>query len=727
MSDTVDRERLLLDIEGMTCASCVAKVERALSSVPGVDEATVNLATGVAVVRPAADPAPLADAVRRAGYLAQPHEGRTGPADRIRYGWRLAVAAALTAVVLAATFLFSGEPWSTEVAWALTTPVVFVAGWPFLRVAVRAARHRTTTMDTLIALGSLSAYGFSVWSVVAGMGHHYFDTAAVIVTLILLGRTLEGRARRAAGDAARLLLARGAAEAVLMEDGHERVVPVEEVRPGDVVVVRPGAKVPADGVVREGASWVDLSILTGESVPIDVGPGDEVVGSSINGHGRLVVLVTRTGEHSRLAEVRRLLEHAQGSKAPVQRLADRVSSVFVPAVLTLAALTFGGWLVAGADAGEALLHATAVVLIACPCALGLATPAAITTGAGRAAQLGALFADASVFERASRVDTVLLDKTGTVTRGAMTFATIVPAEGRDADEVLGLAAAVEAGSEHPVAAAIVEEARRRGVRVPDAAGHRVTPGSMAEALVGSDRVTIGRVGSLPEALDAEATRLARDGLTTVALRVEDHVVGLIAVEDAVREGSADAVRRLREAGLRVAIVTGDRRASAEAIAARVGIDEVLADVHPEGKVEEVDRLRRQGRRVAFVGDGLNDAPALALADVGIAIGSGTDVALAAADVRLLRTDLRAVVDVLGLARATYRVIGQNLVWAFGYNVVMIPLAVAGALTPAWAAMAMALSSLSVVLNALRLRRFGGRRNTGQDGRVVTPEPLTETG
>ena len=718
---------LLLDIEGMTCASCVSKVERALSSVPGVEEATVNLATGVAVVRPVAEVQPLADAVRRAGYLAAPHGAGAGPADRVGYGWRLGMAAVITLLVLAATFLAGDEAWTPGVAWALTTPVVFVAGWPFLRVAARAARHRTTTMDTLIALGALSAYGFSAWSVVSGMGHHYFDTAAVIVTLILLGRTLEGRARRAAGDAARLLLARGAADAVLVEDGVERVVPIGQVRPGDVVVVRPGAKIPADGVVREGRSWVDLSILTGESVPVDVGPGAEVVGSSINGHGRLVVFVTRTGEHTRLAEVRRLLEHAQGSKAPIQRLADRVSSVFVPIVLTLAALTLAGWIATGSSGTEAILHASAVVLIACPCALGLATPAAITTGAGRAAELGALFADAAVFERASHLDTVLLDKTGTVTEGAMTFAAIVPLDGRSEDEILAIAAAVEAGSEHPVAAAIVAEAGRRGLTLPEATGHQVTPGSMAEAEVDGSRIGVGRIGDVPAVLDREAERLSREGLTTVAVRIDDRTVGLVAVEDAIRNGSADAVRRLRGMGLRVAIVTGDRRPSAETIAARVGVEEVLADVPPEGKVDEVARVQREGRRVAFVGDGLNDAPALARADVGIAMGSGTDVALAAADVRLLRADLRAVVDVLGLARATYRVIGQNLVWAFGYNVVMIPLAVAGALTPGWAALAMALSSLSVVLNALRLRRFGRRRNTSDPERVVSGEALPDTG
>ncbi len=722
------REELVLDIEGMTCASCVTKVERALSSVPQVEEASVNLATRTAVVRPVADVPAITDAVRRAGYLASPHDHRAGPADREgrMYRWRLALAVALTVPVLLLSFLVPMERWSRILAWALTTPVVFVAGWPFLRVAARAARYRTTTMDTLIALGSLAAYGYSVWTSLAGDGDHYFDTAAVIVTLILVGKTLEARARRTAGDAGRVLRERGAKEATVLVGGEERTVPVDRVRPGDRVVVRPGEKVPADGVVNEGRSWIDLSLLTGESVPVDVGPGDEVVGASINGHGRLVVFVTRTGTHARLAEIGRLLEHAQSSKAPIQRLADRVSAVFVPAVLALAALTLAGWLVAGASTGTALLHATAVVLIACPCALGLATPAAITSGAGRAAELGALVADAEVFERAHRIDTILLDKTGTVTEGSMTLARVVPAAGRSEDEVLGLAAAVEAGSEHPIATAVREGARSRGVIVPDAQAHRITPGSGAEAVTGQRTVSVGRPDSPPGPVESEGARLAGEGFTTFAVRDEGEVAGLVAVEDAVKPGAAGAIDRLRAMGLRVAMVTGDRRATAEAIASRVGIEEVLADVMPEGKVAEVARLRGEGRRVAFAGDGLNDAPALALADVGIAMGTGTDVAIAAADVSLLGGDLRAVPDVLALARRTYRVIEQNLVWAFGYNVVMIPLAVAGILTPAWAAAAMAASSLSVVLNALRLRRFRGQRNTRGGPRVVTQEVVVET-
>jgi heavy metal translocating P-type ATPase len=722
-------EELVLDIEGMTCASCVTKVEHALSSVPAIEEASVNLTTRTAVVRPAADVGALTEAVRRAGYGASLHDHAAGPADREAraYRWRLVLAVVLTVPILALAFLVPEAAWSRNLAWVLTTPVVFVAGWPFLRVAARAARYRTTTMDTLIALGSLTAYGYSVWSSLSGRMGHYFDTAAVVVTLILAGKVLEARARGVAGDAARILRERGAKEATVLIDGEERIVPVVAVRPGDRVVVRPGEKIPADGLVKEGRSWVDLSLLTGESVPVDVGPGDEVVGAAINGHGRLVVFVTRTGTHARLAEIGRLLEHAQGSKAPIQRLADRVSAVFVPAVLVLAALTLAGWLAAGATVSTALLHATAVVLIACPCALGLATPAAITAGAGRAAELGALVADAEVFERANRSDTVLMDKTGTVTEGVMTLSRIVPAQGGGSeDEVLGVAAAVEAGSEHPIATAVLRGARERGVAVPPAEDHHITPGAGAEAVVGGRRVSVGRRGTLPAELEEVAADLTRSGLTTFAVRDEGDVLGLIAVEDTVKPGAAEAVARLRSMGFRVAMVTGDNRTTAEAIAGRVGIDEVLADALPEDKVEKVSRLRGEGRRVVFVGDGLNDAPALALADVGMAMGTGTDVALAAANISVLGGDVRLVPDVLALARRTYRVIGQNLVWAFGYNVVMIPLAVAGILTPAWAAGAMAASSLSVVLNALRLRRFPARGRDGTPPGVVREAILAET-
>ena len=568
-------------------------------------------------------------------------------------------------------------------------------------------------MDTLIAMGSLAAYGYSVYAVLAGTGEQYFDTAAVIVTLVLVGKTLEARARASASDAARTLLARGAKDAVLLVDGEERTIPVDDLRPGDRVVVMPGAKIPADGVVREGRSWVDLSLLTGESVPVDVAPGDEVVGAAINGHGRLVVFVTTVGANTKLAGIVRLLEAAQGSKAPIQRLADRVSSVFVPVVLLVAAATFAGWLALTSDgAGAALLHAVTVLIIACPCALGLATPAAIMAGTGRAAELGVLFKGGEVFETARHADAMLLDKTGTVTEGVMTLAEIAAVNGTTEDEVLALAAAAESGSEHPIAKAVVQGAEARGVAIPAATDQAVQPGAGAVAMVGGIAVRVGRPEGLPAPMAADADRMAAAGLTPFCVWRDDVPMGLVAVADRVKADAADAIARAEQLGLRVAIVTGDRRATAEAIAAQAGVTRVLAEVYPQGKVDEVRRLQGEGHRVVFVGDGINDAPAIAAADVGIALGTGTDVAQAAADVDVLGGSLSSVADALALARRTYRVIAQNLFWAFAYNIVMIPLAVLGVLSPTWAAAAMALSSVTVVANALRLGAFGrsGRRH-----------------
>jgi heavy metal translocating P-type ATPase len=708
MTTTKSEREIVLDIEGMTCASCVSKVEKALAGVGTVRGASVNLATRTATVRAATtDLEPLFDAVRGVGYGARPHRRDRSPAEEVRaYGIRLLVAVVFTVPVLWLTFGAPHLMWADDLAWALSTPVVFFAGWPFHRAAVRAGVHRATTMDTLISIGSLAAYGYSVWANLAGREDHYFDTAAVIVTLILLGKVLEARARMTAGDASRTLLERGAKEATLLIDGDERRAPIEDVHPGSLVVVRPGEKIPTDGVVREGTSWIDLSLLTGESVPVDVAPGDEVVGAAINGHGKLVVFVTAVGEHTRLAEIVRLLEQAQGSKAPMQRLADRISSVFVPIVLAIAGLTFLGWSIADpGELGIALTHAVAVVLIACPCALGLATPAAIMAGTGRAAELGALFKGGAVFETAHAADIVLLDKTGTVTEGAMSVAEIVSANGHGEPQVLALAAAAEAASNHPIAVAVVDAARQRGLSVPSSTEQRVEPGAGAVAIVEGSRVRVGRPEGLPPAMAAASERLAAAGLTPFAVWSDDEPIGLISLSDTTKPDAARAVQRIGGLGLDVAMVTGDRRATAQVIARQVGIDRVLAEVLPEGKVAEIERLQEAGHRVIFVGDGINDAPALARADVGLAMGTGTDVALAAADVNLLGGSLASVADAIELTRRTYRVIAQNLFWAFAYNVVMIPLAVVGVLSPTLAAGAMALSSVTVVLNALRLRRF----------------------
>jgi Cu+-exporting ATPase len=709
MTTAAKEPDIVLDIEGMTCASCVHKVEKALSGVDQVETAIVNLANRTAIVRTQAptDVEPLIRAVQHVGYGAHQHsDGRPAGEEMRAYLDRLIVAVAFTVPVLILSFGAPEARWAMWATWVLATPVVFYAGLPFFRSAARAARHATTTMDTLVALGAAAAYGYSAFVTATGGDGHYFDTAAVIVTLILVGKTLEARARSSAGDAARTLLERGAKEATVLADGVERRVPIDALRPGNVVVVRPGEKIPADGVVKEGTSWVDLSMLTGESVPIDVRPGSDVVGASINGHGRLVVFVTKVGANTKLSEIVRLLESAQGSKAPVQRLADRVSSIFVPVVMLVALATFLGWLiVVNAEPGQALLHAVAVLLIACPCALGLATPAAIMAGTGRAAELGILFKGGEVFETARAADVVLLDKTGTVTEGAMRLADVVPVGGFTSDQVLAYAAATESGSEHPVARAVVEGARERGVVIPPATGHTVEPGAGASATIESHPVSVGRPERLSGALEVEVDRLSAQGLTAFVVRRDGDVIGLVAVSDRVRPEAETTVGRLRGMGLEVAMVSGDRRTTAEAIASSAGIRRVLAEVYPEGKVDEVASLQAEGHRVVFVGDGINDAPALAQADVGIALGTGTDVAIEAADVTLLGGGLDGIADSIELARRTYRVIEQNLFWAFAYNVVMIPLAVFGVLTPMWAAGAMAASSVSVVVNALRLRRF----------------------
>ncbi|WP_337312395.1 heavy metal translocating P-type ATPase [Candidatus Aeolococcus gillhamiae] len=710
-----EEQLVTLDIEGMTCASCVNRIERVLERRPGVHEARVNLATRTARVRTAPHE-PIGDllqTVERAGYGARVHvDGDVSDHEASGYLRRLIVAAVLTVPILWLTFLAHLGDRGMLITWALATPVQFYAGWPFIRSAVAAARHGGSTMDTLVAAGSLSAYGYSVWATLAGRQEHYFDTAAVIITLILVGKVLEARARAGATDASRTLLERAAKTATLLVDAEERSVAVEDLRVGDTVVVRPGEKIPVDGVVVAGASTVDLSLLTGESAPVEVVPGTEVVGASVNGTGRLIVQARHVGADSKLAEIVRLLQAAQGSKAPVQRLADRISSVFVPIVLGLAALTFGGWLLAGVGAGAALLHAVSVVLIACPCALGLATPAAIMAGSGRAAELGILFKGGEVFEAARDITVVLLDKTGTVTEGRMGLADVFAVDG-DADGMLALAAAVEAGSEHPIAAAVVAGARQRNLIVPEATGFAVEAGSRASASVGGRTATVGRPDGVGPDLRTTVERWAAAGLTVVAVAVDGEVRGIVAVADRIKPGSAAAIARLRAGGLQVAMVTGDRRATAEAVARQAGIDRVLAEVYPEDKVAEVVRLQHEGERVMFVGDGINDAPALAGARIGVALGSGTDVAIAAADITLPGGDLGGAVAAMEIARRTYRVIQQNLVWAFAYNVVMIPLAVAGVLNPMFAAGAMATSSVTVVANALRLRRFHRRTDPQQ--------------
>ncbi len=699
---------VVLDIEGMTCASCVARIEKVLRRTPAVIDARVNLASRQATVQTSgAGVDVLVAAVKRAGYGAREHVATRTPDDESRdYLQRLVVAVVFTVPILWLTFVDSHVAHGMVWTWVLATPVQFYAGWPFLRSAVRAARHGASTMDTLIAIGSSTAYGYSAWATVAGRDDHSFDTAAVIITLILVGKVLEARARARAGDAARALLERGARTATLLVGGNEVTVPAGDVRVGDHVVVRPGATVPVDGVVLTGSSSIDVAHLTGESVPLDVAADDEVIGGSINGAGVFVVEARRVGAETALAGIVRLLQETQGSKAPVQRLADRISAVFVPVVLALAAATFAGWVLVGhAALGAALLHSVAVVVIACPCALGLATPAAVMAGSGRAAELGILFRGAEVFEAARSLDVVVLDKTGTVTEGAMRLVEVVPGPTITDTQLLVLAAATEMGSEHPIARAVVRGANDRGILVPVASRFVAIPGAGAEADVDGHHIVVGRADDVEGELAAHAERIAARGVTVFAVWSDGLPIGVLGVADTLKPSSADAVQRLRSLGLGVALLTGDRRTTSLAVADALGIDDVVAGVLPDEKVADIARRQAAGHHVGFVGDGINDGAALARADVGIALGSGADVAIEAATITLPGGDLHGVADAVEVARATFRVIRQNLLWAFGYNVVMIPLAVAGVLQPTWAAGAMAASSVTVVGNALRLRRF----------------------
>ncbi len=708
-----------LRIEGMSCASCAAHVEKRLNRIEGV-EATVNLATATATVAyPPESLAPedLVAAVEDAGYGARlpAGEGADQEAAPHRAPWvRLAVAAALSAPVLALSMVsalqFDGWEW---IALALTAPVVLGCGLPFHRAAWAGLRRRRTTMDTLISLGTLAALGWSVVALLAGEGDVYFEVAAVITTLVLTGRYLEDRATHRAGDALRALLTLGAKDvAVLDAAGEERRGPIGDLRPGDRFVVRPGERIATDGLVEEGSSAVDASLLTGESLPVEVGPGDEVVGATVNAGGRLVVRATRVGSETALAGIGRMVTEAQSGKAPVQRLADRVSAVFVPVVVILALATFGVWLALGAGASAAFAAAVAVLIIACPCALGLATPTALLVGTGRGAQLGILIRGPQILESTRRVDTVLLDKTGTITTGRMEVAAVSLAEGVDEGEALRLMGALEDASEHPIGRAIARAARARLASLPVPTSFANRAGLGVEGRVEDRDVVAGRPEllaergvALPPELAAAVAGAERLGRTAVAVAWDGRARAVVAVADRAKPTSAHAVRGLRSLGLRPILLTGDGAASSSAAAASAGIDEVIAQVLPGEKAEVVRRLQEEGRVVAMVGDGVNDAPALARADLGIAIGTGADAAIEASDLTLVSGDLRSAVDAIRLSRRTLATIRGNLAWAFGYNVAAIPLAAAGLLNPMIAALAMALSSVFVVTNSLRLRRF----------------------
>jgi len=727
--------RVRLSLEGMSCASCAMRIERTLNELEGV-EATVNYATEQATVdydqgRAAVDD--LIHAVEAAGYRAS-IEARVAADDTAarRLLTRLLVAAVLTVplVVLAMVppLQFDGWEW---VAAALATPVVLWAGSDFHRAAVLNARHLAATMDTLISIGTLAAW---TWSVVALLAledaHTYFEVGAAVTTLVLLGRFLEAGAKRRSSAAIRGLLELGAKEARVLRGGVEALVPVAEVRPGDLFVVRPGEKIATDGVVEDGTAAIDQSMLTGEPIPMEIGPGDQVVGATVNTSGRLVVRATRVGAETALAQIAHLVEEAQSGKAPVQRLADRVSSVFVPIVLGISLATLVGWLVLTGDGTAAFTASVAVLIIACPCALGLATPTALMVGTGRGAQLGIVIKGPEILERTRRVTTVVLDKTGTVTEGRMWVADVVPANGVERSEILRLAGAVEDASEHPVARAIAGRAREELGRLPAAERFSSRAGLGAEATVDGHSVVVGRPSllasrglALPAELVLRRDEARAEGGTVVAVGWDGAVRGLVHVDDRLKPTSEEAVAELRSLGLEPVLLTGDNERTARSVAEAVGIEQVVANVLPHDKVAEVRRLQEAGKVVAMVGDGVNDAPALAQADLGLAVGTGADVAIEASDLTLVSGDLRAAADAIRLARRTLRTIEGNLFWAFAYNVAAIPLAAAGLLDPIVAAAAMALSSVFVVTNSLRLRRFRSQREAAETTARARPRKL----
>jgi len=743
------QERLDLPISGMTCSSCATRIERRLNKLDGV-QASVNYATEKASVNydsGSVQPDQLVAAVEQVGYQALlPRPPAAGDASdvgaqdptltlRRRLVWSAVLSVPVLALSMVPALQFDNWQW---LALQLATPVVLWAGWPFHRAAWANLRHGAATMDTLISVGTLAAWSWSLVALFLGdagmtgmtmgfdlipdrsaaLDHVYFEVAAVVITFILGGRYFEARAKRRAGAALEALLALGAKEVSLLDaDGAERRVPVEELAGGDRFVVRPGEKIATDGIVEEGASAVDQSLLTGESLPVEKAPGDDVAGATINVGGRLIVRVTKVGADTALAQIARLVTDAQSGKAPVQRLADRVSGVFVPVVIAIAAATLGFWLGAGESAAFAFTAAVAVLIIACPCALGLATPTALLVGTGRGAQLGLLIKGPEILESTRRVDTIVLDKTGTVTTGRMALVDFAVEGNIAAEHALRLVGGVEAASEHPIARAIAEAAAARVGPLPQPEGFANREGLGVEGTVDGHAVVIGRPRLLAERglqltgeLDEFRRAAEAQGRTAIVAAWDGSAKAVFVVADTAKASSHEAIRRLKALDLHPVLLTGDNQTTAEAIARQVGIEQVIAEVLPSEKADVIRNFQSEGHVVAMVGDGVNDAPALAQADLGLAIGTGTDVAIEASDLTLVSGDLRAAADAIRLSRRTLGTIKSNLFWAFAYNLALVPAAAAGFLNPLLAGAAMALSSVFVVSNSLRLRSFRAQRD-----------------
>ncbi|MCY8915848.1 copper-exporting P-type ATPase CopA [Bacillus atrophaeus] len=729
-------EKAEFQIAGMTCAACANRIEKRLNKTEGVSSAPVNFALETVAVEYNPKEVAITDlkeTVAKLGYQLEQKGEADGETEspqkkeQRKQTVRLIFSAILSFPLLWAMvshFSFTSFIWVPDIfmnpwmQFALATPVQFVIGWPFYTGAYKALRNKSANMDVLVALGTTAAYVYSLYLTIQSLGAHghtdglYYETSAILLTLILLGKRFEAKAKGRSSDAIKKLMKLQAKTATVVRDGQEQVIPIEDVMTGDLVYVKPGERIPVDGEVTEGRSAVDESMITGESIPVDKSPGDSVTGATMNANGFLKIKAVNVGKDTALSQIIRVVEEAQGSKAPIQRLADQISGIFVPIVLGIALITFLIWYfwAAPGDVGEAISKLIAVLVIACPCALGLATPTSIMAGSGRSAEFGILFKGGEHLEKTHRLDTIVLDKTGTVTNGKPVLTDAVAADGFEETELLRLAAAAETGSEHPLGEAIAAGVKEKGIDIPKLTRFeaKIGAGVLAEAagktiLVGSRRLMESE-GVQHEALLSQMSALEGEGKTAMLVSVDGEPAGLIAVADTIKETSREAVKRLMSMGLEVIMMTGDNRKTAEAIAKEAGITRVIAEVRPEEKAEEISRLQQTGSRVAMVGDGINDAPALATADIGMAIGTGTDIAMETADITLIRGDLNSIADAIRMSRLTMKNIKQNLFWALGYNTLGIPIAAFGFLAPWVAGAAMAFSSVSVVLNALRLQR-----------------------